>query len=150
MNIQLNMLNPRYLIIIFFSPLNIILLQPTSPIRPMNSLSKIISHFNKYNFDSLLTISPTHKFFWKIDKTMAKPHYNYLNRPRRQDISSTDIKYVENGSVYMFTNKSFKKHKNRLGGKIGYFIFSDEYSFEIDSMNDWLILEQIAKQKLIK
>ena len=72
--------------------------------------------------------------------------YDYLKRPRRQDMTDDNIKYIENGSVYMFTNDIYHKIKNRLGGKIGYYIFPQEYSFEIDSMNDWINLEQIAKQ----
>ena len=129
-----------------FTTNNIILLQPTSPLRPINSLSKIIEHFEKNNFDSLLTISPTYRFFWEINDDIAHPKYNYLKRPRRQDMTYDNIKYIENGSVYMFTNAIYHKNKNRLGGKIGYYIFPEEYSFEIDSMNDWIILEQIAKK----
>ena len=133
-----------------FTTKNIILLQPTSPLRPKNSLSKIIEHFEKNKFDSLLTISPSHRFFWEINNDLAHPKYDYLNRPRRQDMTASDIKYIENGSVYMFTNDIYHKNKNRLGGKIGYYIFPEEYSFEIDSMNDWINLEQIVKQITIK
>jgi len=128
------------------APELVVLLQATSPIRPKNSLSKIIEHFRNKKLDSLLTISPTHRFFWEIKNELAIANYDYINRPRRQDMKENDIKYIENGSVYIFTNKNFNEVKNRLGGKIGYYIFPEEYSFEIDSINDWISLERIAQQ----
>lgn len=128
------------------NPELVVLLQATSPLRPKNSLSKIIEHFSKNKLDSLLTISPTHRFFWEIKNEIAIANYDYINRPRRQDMKEIDIKYIENGSVYIFTKMNFRESKNRLGGKIGYYIFPEEYSFEIDSINDWISLEQIAQQ----
>ena len=56
-----------------------------------------------------------------------------------------EIKYIENGSVYMFSYNHFIKKNNRLGGKIGYYIFPEECALEIDSISDWIALEQIAK-----
>ena len=75
------------------------------------------------------------------------PEYDYKNRPRRQDIGGQDIPYIENGSLYIFSYKHFSDTKNRLGGKIGYIIFPEEYSIEIDSEKDFLILEKYAKLK---
>jgi len=123
----------------------IILLQPTSPLRPKNSLEVALDRFKKNNFDSLLSISPTHHFFWKIKGSEASPDYNILKRPRRQDIHPDDITYTENGSLYIFTYKHFLETKNRLGGNIGYIIFPEEYSLEIDSNHDFKLLEIYAK-----
>jgi len=126
-------------------PENVILLQATSPLRPKNSLNKIIEHFEDNKFDSLLTISSTHRFFWELDGKNANPKYDFQNRLRRQDMKEDEIKYIENGSVYMFSYNHFIKNNNRLGGKIGYYIFPEECALEIDSMSDWIALEQIAK-----
>ena len=123
----------------------IILLQATSPLRPQNSLEDALNIFYNGQYDSLLSISPTHRFFWKISNNIAKPKYDFKNRPRRQDIRVEDIEYVENGSVYIFSYKHFMKEKNRLGGKIGYIIFPEEFSLEIDTISDFTILENYAK-----
>ena len=123
----------------------IILLQATSPLRPQNSLENALNIFYNGQYDSLLSISPTHRFFWKISSNIAKPKYDFKNRPRRQDIKVEDIEYVENGSVYIFSYKHFMKEKNRLGGKIGYIIFPEEFSLEIDTISDFTILENYAK-----
>ena len=69
-----------------------------------------------------------------------------MNRPRRQDFTKEDISYLENGSLYIFTSKHFKKIKNRLGGKIGYVIFPEDYSIQLDSKLDIDILEKTFKK----
>ena len=124
----------------------IILLQPTSPFRPTNSLDKAINHFIENEYDSLLSISPTHNFMWNIKKDIAIPKYDFINRPRRQDLLKENINYIENGSLYIFTNNHFNNTNNRLGGKIGYIIFEEKYSKEIDTELDFTILEQINKR----
>ena len=123
----------------------IVLLQATSPLRPEKSLDRALKHFIDGEFDSLLSISPTHRFFWEIEEDIAKPKYDYLNRPRRQDMKIENIQYVENGSLYIFTREHFEKTGNRLGGKIGYTIFSEEYCLEIDTPQDFITLETIDK-----
>ena len=91
-----------------------------------------------------MSISPTHKFFWQISEERITPKYNYLNRPRRQDFKESEISYIENGSLYIFSYQHFLKNKNRLGGKIGYIMLSEEYGLEIDSELDFKILETIS------
>ena len=126
----------------------IILLQATSPFRPKKSLKVALDKFIKNSFDSLLSISPTHKFFWSIDKNdNINPKYNYMNRPRRQDMKKDEISFVENGSLYIFTYEHFISLKNRLGGKIGYIEFNEKYSHEIDTELDFNFLEAMVKNE---
>jgi len=126
----------------------IILLQPTSPFRPKNSLKIALDKFIQNNFDSLLSISPTHHFFWSIDENdNINAQYDYLNRPRRQDLKKENIRFVENGSLYIFTYNHFKSMKNRLGGKIGYIEFDEKYSHEIDTALDFKFLEALVKNE---
>ena len=124
----------------------IILLQPTSPLRPKNNLDKVFEHFFSNNYDSLLSISPTHRFFWKINEANAIPKYDFNNRPRRQDIKLEDINYIENGSLYISTYENLINNNNRLGGNIGYVIFDEKYSYEIDSITDLKFLEALSKE----
>ena len=126
----------------FDTPDIVVFLQATSPHRPKGSLEKILNYFIKGQFDSLLTLSPTHRFFWKIKEGKTIAEYDYLNRPRRQDMKIEDISYVENGSVYVFTSKHFKETANRLGGKIGSYIFDEQFAYEIDSELDFQWLEK--------
>ena len=122
----------------------IVLLQVTSPLRPRDSLKEALTKFHAGGYDSLLSICPTHRFFWKVAKNeIALAEYNYIRRPRRQDIKSIDMRFMENGSIYIFTCKHFEKTGNRLGGKIGYVEWPDEYSIEIDTLLDFKLAEQI-------
>ena len=122
----------------------LVLLQPTSPYRPKRSLENAISHFTENEFDSLLSIIPTHRFFWRVkDDQTTFAEYDYLNRPHRQDLKREDIRYMENGSLYIFTRRHFDKTGNRLGGKIGYVEWPEEYSIEIDTLLDFDMVEKI-------
>ena len=123
----------------------IVLLQPTSPLRPKKSLDKMIEIFNQELYDSMLTLSPIHPLTWQINNKKIKCMYNYLNRPRRQDFNEKDLIYDENGSVYIFKNKIFIEKNNRLGGRIGHYIFKEEYGKQIDTPLDFELLETIGK-----
>ena len=126
----------------------IVLLQATSPLRPKGSLDESLRHFQKGGYDSLLSICPSHRFFWRIkeDKT-AYAEYDYLNRPRRQALNKTDRHFMENGSLYIFSHEHFDKTGNRLGGKIGYVEWPEDYNIEIDTIIDFKILEDIFLKK---
>ena len=134
----------HFLNVIDDKPEIIILLQATSPLRPAGSLADAINTFIQGEFDSLLSLTPTHQFFWEVDGNIALPKYDFKNRPRRQDFRPSDIPYDENGSLYIFTRKHFEKTGNRLGGRIGYITFAEKYGYQIDSMDDFNHLESLA------
>ena len=124
----------------------LVLLQATSPLRPAGAIDRAIDIFYENDCDSLLSISATHRFFWQTRDKVAVPNYDFLHRPRRQDIHPDDIRYLENGSLYIFTRQHFQDTGNRLGGKIGYIEFPESCSHEIDTHLDWIILETIARE----
>ena len=123
----------------------VILLQATSPLRPIGSLDKALDKMLLENYDSLLSLSPTHRFSWEVNGDEAIPKYDFKNRPRRQDIPESEQAYIENGSVYIFKYEHFIKHNNRLGGRMGHIIFEEEFSFEIDTPTDLIVIDSIAK-----
>ena len=123
---------------------NIILIQATSPVRNVDSLSRAIKQFEIDDLDSLVTVCKTHKFFWK-NSASPQPSYDIFQRPRRQDIKPEDETYFENGSFYITRKVIYEHKKNRLGGKIGMFEMTAEESFEIDEPIDFIICEEILK-----
>ena len=118
----------------------IILLQPTSPLRPKNNLDKVLEHFFSNNYDSLLSISPTHRFFWEINDKNAIPKYDFNNRPRRQDIKEN---YVENGAFYISYKKNILDSKLRYSGNIGCIEMPLQRSFQIDTYDDLKLIKKL-------
>lgn len=124
------------------SPVNVILLQCTSPIRLPDTLDKAIDYHQNEASDSLVSVSKSHRFFW-YNKLRPTATYNYQSRPRRQEISSIDIPYIETGSIYITKLDMLMKHENRLCGKISLFETSHLESFEIDDQDDFEMCEFI-------
>tara|TARA_B100000519_G_scaffold198708_1_gene208655 strand:- start:499 stop:1194 length:696 start_codon:yes stop_codon:yes gene_type:complete len=124
----------------------IVLLQPTSPLRPKKSLDMAINKFINGQYDSLLSLSPSNNFFWKINSEEISAEYDFLHRKRRQDVQDSEKKYFENGSVYIFSREHFESTNNRLGGRIGHVVFPEEYGYEIDVPKDLIILEHLSRE----
>lgn len=113
----------------------IVMIQPTSPLRKPDDLSKAISQFKMEGWDSAFSGSVLEDFLiWEKDKeeVLKSFNYDYKNRGRRQDRRP---QYVENGSFYIF-KKEVIATGNRLGGKIGIFLMDLWQSFEIDTPDD--------------
>lgn len=123
----------------------IVLLQPTSPLRFADSLSQAIELFTAQQADSLLSVCESHAFFWKTPQH-PEALYDYINRPRRQDIPEEQRQYRENGSIYLTKLQLLKQNKNRLGGKIAMFCMHGAESWEIDSLTDFTIVDQLMRE----
>jgi len=128
-----------------FSNFNIVLLQPTSILREKNDLTNAIKKYKKNKYDSLFSAVNIHPLFWEEYKNKIKPiNYNLKKRKNRQVMS----KYlIENGSFYIFNDKSFEKYNNRLGGKIGYYLMSNFSIHEIDEQQDLKFMKIIYTNK---
>lgn len=125
----------------------VVFLQCTSPIRTGADIDGAIRQLKAENADSLLSVSPSHKFIWEEVNGIAKSvNYDYRHRQRRQDMKP---QYVENGSIYIFKPWVLKNLGNRLGGKIAMFLMNEVASWEIDSITDFktvdLLLSKLDK-----
>lgn len=76
---------------------NVILLQPTNPIRPENLLRETFEIYQKEKCGSLFTVSRDHKKLGKIINDKFVP-FNYRIGQRSQDIEAL---YFENGLLYI-------------------------------------------------
>jgi CMP-N,N'-diacetyllegionaminic acid synthase len=127
------------------TPKIVVFLQCTSPLRSGSDIDQAITQLRNEEADSLLSVSPTHRFLWHfIDNQAQSINYDYRHRPRRQDMFP---QYIENGSIYIFKPWVLKKHNNRLGGKVSLFVMNENQAWEIDSLDDFEYIEYlIAKQ----
>lgn len=122
----------------------IVFLQCTSPLRSSSDIDRAIQQLREEEADSLLSVSPSHRFLWHRVDGVAKPiNYDYRQRKRRQDMNP---QYVENGSIYIFKPWVLKELGNRLGGKISLYEMTEDQSWEIDSLADFEYIEFLMQR----
>jgi len=76
---------------------NVILLQPTNPLRPENLLKDAFNLYLQGNHNSLFTVSRNHQKFGKINEGKFVP-FNYEIGQRSQDLEPL---FFENGLLYI-------------------------------------------------
>ena len=108
--------------------------QPTSPVRSNNEFDKALKKFFLHKCNSMFSASNFETFFsWDVKNKKVKPKYNLNKRPRRQELNKS---ILENGSFYIFDAKLFLKFKNRLFGRIGFYLMKKYKGFQIDTLED--------------
>lgn len=122
-----------------------VFLQCTSPVRRPNDIDEAVATLMKKGADSLLSVSPSHRFLWTNDGGDAKSiNYDFLNRPRRQDMAP---QFVENGSIYVFRTQALLESGNRLSGKVAIYPMDEAAAVDIDSMLDMQLAELIMLER---
>lgn len=86
---------------------NVILLQPTNPLRPENLLKEAFDAYQKGNSDSLFTVTRNYQKFGKIEANKFLP-FNYAIGQRSQDLEPF---YFENGLLYIAKAKAIFENK---------------------------------------
>jgi N-acylneuraminate cytidylyltransferase len=76
---------------------NVVLLQPTNPLRPENLLREVFEVYQKGKHDSLFTVTRNCQKLGKINNNKFVP-FNYEIGQRSQDL---DPLYFENGLLYI-------------------------------------------------
>lgn len=123
----------------------IVFLQCTSPLRSNSDIDRAIQQLREEEADSLLSVSPSHRFLWHRVDGVARPiNYGYRQRKRRQDMNP---QYVENGSIYIFKPWVLKELGNRLGGKISLYEMTEDQSWEIDTLADFEYIEFLMQRR---
>ena len=121
---------------------NILLMQPTSPLRKTDHIKEIFRLRSKFNNDSAVSISPAKKhldlFFSMDSRNRIIPSSENLKLAPRQYYPS---KFILNGSLYLANKESIQRNKSFItSNTIGY-IMPEEYSIDIDTQLDWDIAE---------
>jgi N-acylneuraminate cytidylyltransferase len=76
---------------------DVILLQPTNPLRPKQLLKEAYQVYQQNNNDSLFTVTQNHHKLGKIQQQKFEP-FNYTMGQRSQDLEPL---YYENGLLYI-------------------------------------------------
>jgi CMP-N-acetylneuraminic acid synthetase len=129
---------------------NIVLLEPTSPIRNPGDLNKALKLFlNKKKMDSLVSVGRVNEHPYIIlsirGKYVVKPYFvNKKKYIRRQDLPKYYFPY---GVVYISKTKEYLKNKSFISKSTGYFEIKNYQNIEIDNIYDFHKAEKIFKLK---
>lgn len=124
-----------------YVPSLVVFLQPTSPLRQPDDIDNAINKLIKDNADSLFSCCGLHNFYWRLEGGRpVSVNYDYQHRPRRQEFTP---EYIENGSIYVTKTEIIKQYGNRLGGSVTLYEMNPLDSFQIDTPEDFLLLERL-------
>jgi len=114
----------------------VVLLYPTSPLRPVRKIDEAVELIMK-GYDSALSLVRDQGYFWRIDKRCddLKP-YNYDPCRRVPSVMHEYRQFKENKAIYACTRDLLIMTRCRLGGKIGYVTMTSLESFDIDDPAD--------------
>lgn len=132
-------------------PEGVMLLQATSPLRLPGTLDRAVDQFHTTGVDCLVGVVPVSPFLWRHgaepgDAPIAD--FDVDRRKRRQDMGRADLRFRENGSLYITKPWLYDERHNRLGGRIGLFELDDLEGVDIDTELDFALAEQQMDQYL--
>ena len=116
---------------------HLVLIQVTSPMTSSDCFKNAWEQYNNTNADSMYTGVYMSRFIWNESQPL---NYDPLNRPRSQDFKGF---IMENGAFYITSRDILAKYRCRLGGRIEPFLMDEMSVFEIDTIEDWRILESV-------
>ncbi|MDC3346158.1 acylneuraminate cytidylyltransferase family protein [Schleiferiaceae bacterium] len=120
----------------------LILIQATSPLVTSYDLDNALLQLSKSEKNSLISGVEFKRFIWNNE---GKPeNYDVYNRPRRQDF---DGLILENGAFYISNIETIERTKNRIDIPAELYLMTEETAFEIDEISDWIIVENLIKNK---
>ncbi len=126
-----------------FQPENILILEPTSPLRKDDSVMKFIKKMQGRKYNSYISVSELSHTPAKIRKN--KLEFIFKNQPRRrQDRMSL---YCEGGSMYGNNYEKYIKFKKIVVKPICPILISTIESIDINNRDDLYIVESILKNK---
>jgi CMP-N-acetylneuraminic acid synthetase len=121
---------------------NVVLLQPTNPLRPVNLLKEAFKIFSESKKDSIFTVTRNHQKFGMIKEDGFFP-YNYKIGQRSQDLEPL---FFENGLLYISKAKLILEDKiitNQSYPMIVNHIFAN---VDIDSQEDFDYAEYLFQK----
>jgi CMP-N,N'-diacetyllegionaminic acid synthase len=126
-------------------PDRVLLLQATSPVRRPGTLDRALAEHTQSGADALVGVVPQAPFLWWASDP-PRADYDVGARPRRQDLSSEQLRYRETGSLYVTRAEVYLDQHNRLGGRIHLFVMDEAEGTDIDTMADLAEADRILRE----
>ncbi|HYH02373.1 MAG TPA: N-acylneuraminate cytidylyltransferase [Bacillota bacterium] len=127
---------------------HIVLIQATSPLLTAEYLNRGMQEMLNGGADSVMSVVRQKRFIWENSGNLIKP-VNYMpdKRPRRQEFTGF---LVENGAFYITSRKRLLETECRISGNIAGVEMPEETYFELDEPCDWIIVEQLLKNRKLE
>jgi len=127
---------------------NVILLQPTSPLRKSEDIIKAIAKFEEFEFEALISVQKVDNkclknFFVKNKKLEPVVNKDFLFQ-RRQDLPPV---YSQNGAIYIVSKESFMINQSFLTDNTGYYIMDEQSSIDVDTLDDVAYVEAYLDER---
>lgn len=129
--------------VIDFDVDNIVLLQPTNPLRPTNLLKECFEIYQHQNKDSLFTVSQNNYKLGKIIYDKFVP-YNYEIGQRSQDLEPL---YFENGLLYISKSKTILEGTIISENAVPFIVNHIFANVDIDTQEDFDYAEYLFFKK---
>lgn len=130
--------------VIDFDVDNIVLLQPTNPLRPTNLLKECFEIYQHHNKDSLFTVSQNHHKLGKIINDKFVP-FNYEIGQRSQDLEPL---YFENGLLYISKSKAILEGTIISENAVPFIVNHIFANVDIDTQEDFDYAEYLFLKKI--
>ena len=123
---------------------NVVLLQPTNPLRPENLLREAFDHYQEKRYDSLFTVSQNHDKLGKIEDEKFVP-FNYKIGQRSQDLEPL---FYENGLLYISKAKLILEDKIISENAFPFLIDHIFAKIDIDTQEDFEYAEYVFNKHI--
>lgn len=123
----------------------VITMQPTSPLRNVETLKAFVAEYEKKSkeFDAMISLTESRNDYWISKK--GKFVRLYPNAPRRRQ--ERKPLYVENSAYYITSVESLKETHSVLGKHVGGFSISEIEGIDINEMIDLKIAEIFLRER---
>lgn len=134
-------------------PDEILLLQPTSPLRTISQVQALLQTFREKKAQSMFSVIPMKQHPYECINCSGD-QWDYVSKPAgevSQRQSYKDRFYFIDGSYYIVTLDFLKKHKKMvLPGESTPFIIEDKFMIDIDEPEDLSMAEALLKYRKAK
>ena len=132
---------------------NILVLQPTNPLRSLKEIKKIINIYKKKKLVSLASITKMREHPYECIQIKDKK-WKYLSEPKKKNLLSENHKsnfFFIDGSIYINSIDFIKRNKSLIvKGKTHFIKNNDDYAIDIDYPEELLFAKYKIKAKGIK
>ena len=124
---------------------DLLFLQPTSPLKSLGDIKRLLEIFYNNKLDSIVSVSISQKspalMYSITPESTLKPISTALfTSPRRQDLDNV---YFLNGAMYLAKRSFLLDNKGFLSPNTYPFVMPPERSIDIDTELDWFIAQSL-------